>query len=232
MDENKTSTRIHPLMAGAAVAVMLVCLTGVAAMTGLLPTSHGSSAPAIADAAQLGAAPSGKAQLAPTAAPSATTAAAADNGSGSHNKPAPVAKHHSSASHPTQTASSQIRPASGSATQGANICESCGRIESVQAIQRQASGSGLGVAAGAVLGGVLGHQVGNGNGRTLATVAGAVGGGYAGNEIEKRARSTTSYHVRVRMEDGSIRTFPYAEKPSWNAGDRVRVVDGQLASRA
>jgi uncharacterized protein YcfJ len=39
---------------------------------------------------------------------------------------------------------------------------------------------------GAVLGGLLGSQVGGGNGKTLAAIAGAVGGGYLGNEIAKR----------------------------------------------
>ena len=86
--------------------------------------------------------------------------------------------------------------------------------------------------AGAVLGGVLGNQVGGGNGRKLATVAGAVGGGYAGNEIEKQSRASVSYQVKVRMEDGELRSFPYQQQPGWNVGDRVRVVNGQLASRA
>ncbi|MEB0178404.1 glycine zipper 2TM domain-containing protein, partial [Undibacterium sp. CCC3.4] len=79
--------------------------------------------------------------------------------------------------------------------------------------------SGLGVAAGAILGGVLGHQVGNGNGRTLATVAGAVGGGYAGNEVEKRNNTNTVYEVKVRMDDGTVRTFP---QNGWRVGDRVK----------
>jgi hypothetical protein len=34
------------------------------------------------------------------------------------------------------------------------------------------------------------------------------------------------------MEDGEIRTFPYAQQPGWNVGDRVKVVDGHLTSRA
>jgi uncharacterized protein YcfJ len=37
-----------------------------------------------------------------------------------------------------------------------------------------------------VVGGLLGNQVGGGNGKTLATIAGAVGGGYLDNEIAKR----------------------------------------------
>jgi uncharacterized protein YcfJ len=39
--------------------------------------------------------------------------------------------------------------------------------------------------AGAVIGGVVGHQIGGGSGRDIATVGGAVAGGYAGNQIAK-----------------------------------------------
>ena len=42
-----------------------------------------------------------------------------------------------------------------------------------------------GTAIGAVAGAVIGHQLGGGNGKTLATVGGAVAGGYAGNQIQK-----------------------------------------------
>jgi outer membrane lipoprotein SlyB len=86
----------------------------------------------------------------------------------------------------------------------------------------------VGVVGGAVVGGLLGNQVGSGNGRTLATIAGAVGGGYAGNEVEKRTHTTTTYQVRVRMENGQMRNFPYTNPPNWRQGDRVRVVDGSL----
>ena len=41
---NQTVNRIHPLVAGAAASVMLVSLVGVAAITGMLPTSHGTVA--------------------------------------------------------------------------------------------------------------------------------------------------------------------------------------------
>jgi uncharacterized protein YcfJ len=49
-----------------------------------------------------------------------------------------------------------------------------------------AQNSPLGIGIGAVVGGLLGNQVGSGNGRKLATIAGAVGGGYVGNEVAKR----------------------------------------------
>jgi hypothetical protein len=41
----------------------------------------------------------------------------------------------------------------------------------------------LGTAAGAAVGGVLGHQVGRGSGQTAATVAGAAVGGFAGYKL-------------------------------------------------
>jgi uncharacterized protein YcfJ len=42
-----------------------------------------------------------------------------------------------------------------------------------------------GTAIGAVAGGLLGHQVGGGKGKTLATVGGAVAGGYAGKKVQE-----------------------------------------------
>jgi hypothetical protein len=46
----------------------------------------------------------------------------------------------------------------------------------------------LGIGAGALIGGVLGNQVGKGNGKKLATVAGIIGGGVIGNEVANRNR--------------------------------------------
>ena len=88
-------------------------------------------------------------------------------------------------------------------------------------MERKGEGSGVGAVAGGVVGGVLGNQVGGGNGRAAMTVIGAVGGGLAGHEIEKRARSVTVYRVKVRMDDGSLRTIEQSQ--SIAAGQKVRV---------
>lgn len=49
-----------------------------------------------------------------------------------------------------------------------------------------------GTAGGAVVGGLLGNQIGSGNGRKAATVGGAVLGGLAGRKIqENHQRNTT-----------------------------------------
>jgi uncharacterized protein YcfJ len=51
----------------------------------------------------------------------------------------------------------------------------------------------LGTGIGAVVGGILGHQVGGGSGKTLATIAGAGAGGYAGNKIQEKAQQNDTY---------------------------------------
>jgi len=114
---------------------------------------------------------------------------------------------------------------------GPGACQSCGTVISSHTYEQGGKGTGLGIAGGAVIGGLLGNHVGNGNGRTLATVAGAVGGGYAGNSVEKRARSTTVTDVRVRMNDGSERTYKENNGGRFRNGSHVQVVHGSLQAR-
>ena len=111
----------------------------------------------------------------------------------------------------------------------ASVCNTCGKVESVAAVTQKGEGTGLGVVGGAVVGGLLGSQVGGGNGKNVATVLGAVGGGVAGNEVEKRARATTMYQVRVRMDDGSVRTITQSSAPA--VGQKVTVEGSTLRSR-
>jgi outer membrane lipoprotein SlyB len=106
------------------------------------------------------------------------------------------------------------------------ICATCGKVESVTTVQREAKPGGVGVVAGGVLGAIVGNQVGKGSGRALATIAGAVGGGWAGNTIEKNMNKTTAYQVHVRMEDGSLRTVEQVAPAA--VGSRVTVDGGVL----
>lgn len=54
-------------------------------------------------------------------------------------------------------------------------------------VTRQDNGSPIGAGAviGAIAGGVLGHQVGGGRGRDVATAGGAIVGGLIGNQVER-----------------------------------------------
>lgn len=56
----------------------------------------------------------------------------------------------------------------------------------------------VGTATGAVVGGVLGNQVGGGRGKKIATVAGAVGGGYAGNKAQQHIQQNNTYTTTER----------------------------------
>lgn len=110
----------------------------------------------------------------------------------------------------------------------ARLCEECARVVSVHMEERQGQGSGLGAIGGAVIGGILGNQVGGGNGRKLATIGGAAAGGYAGNEIEKRHKSSRIWVVKLADRDGSTRRHEQVQNPNLHAGDVVLVRDGQL----
>jgi outer membrane lipoprotein SlyB len=124
------------------------------------------------------------------------------------------------------------RPAA-PAVVAATKCAECGVIQSVREIESKGpGGSGIGVIGGAVVGGLLGNQVGDGNGKKLATVVGAVGGAVAGNEIEKRVKKTVSYEITVRLDDGTTREFTEETSPSWRSGDKVRIVNGRIQSNA
>lgn len=107
-------------------------------------------------------------------------------------------------------------------------CNECGVVESVRVINSAGNTSGVGLVGGAVIGGLLGNQVGGGRGKDVATVAGAVGGAVAGNAIEKNAGTTRSYEITIHFEDGSRRVFNEANPPAWKSGDHVRVVDGTI----
>ena len=101
-----------------------------------------------------------------------------------------------------------------------------------------------GTAIGAVVGGLLGNQVGGGKGKTLATVAGAVGGGYAGNKIEQHNQkgqvSTSVERKCSTVDNSSSKLVGYDVRYVYNGvtrtvrmdhdpGDRVQVQEGVVS---
>lgn len=230
MSDSQAKKSLHPLIAIAAVSVIVLSMVGVAAMTGLLPGSKGEVKPDLTNANLSAIAPDNKEASTPV------VAKAEAQTTPSKNVASKTATNHTASAKHVDNSVSEKRSekrhdviASEKSVQA--ICDQCGVIESVRSIEQKAEkGSGVGAVAGAVLGGVLGHQVGGGNGRKLATVAGAVGGGYAGNEIEKSRNTHTVYEVNVKMENGELRTFKLEHKPDWRSGDRVKLVDGRLIS--
>ena len=110
----------------------------------------------------------------------------------------------------------------------APVCANCGRIESINVVEHKGEGSYLGMIGGGIAGAVLGSQVGNGRGTTVAEVLGAAGGAFAGNEVEKKMKTTTHYEVLVRLDTGASQMMSYPAEPTLKVGARVRVENGAL----
>ena len=87
----------------------------------------------------------------------------------------------------------------------AAVCAECGVVQSVHEIDTKDEGSGIGAAGGAVVGGVLGNQ-------------------------EKHVKSTKSYEITVRFDDGASRVISQSDPTGWRAGDRVRVINDVIQS--
>ena len=104
-----------------------------------------------------------------------------------------------------------------------SLCDTCGTVQTVQQEKRKGKGGALGIAGGAVAGGLLGNQVGKGTGNTVATVGGAVAGGVIGNEIQKKLTSKKVWVTSVKMKDGTVKTFEQEPQPAWAAGNVVKV---------
>ncbi|MBI3382418.1 MAG: glycine zipper 2TM domain-containing protein [Aquabacterium sp.] len=101
-----------------------------------------------------------------------------------------------------------------------------GTVQAVQAVQVKGKGSGVGVVAGAVLGGLVGNQMGKGTGNTVMTVGGAVAGGYAGNEVEKNVKKQTLYKTTVKLDDGTVHEYTVGQQ--FAVGAKVNVSGKKL----
>ena len=108
------------------------------------------------------------------------------------------------------------------------ICNNCGVVESVNAIEVKGDGGYLGTIGGGVVGALLGSQVGGGRGKTAAEIAGALGGAYAGRAIEGNAKKVVHYETVVRLQNGAMQTITTEGNPGLTIGEKVRVTDGQM----
>jgi uncharacterized protein YcfJ len=217
METTARFNRIHPLMAAAAVSVVIVSLTGAAAITGLLPNSNSADTPAAPLAAaspyamqQPGMVPMTNAQgqvvMVPAAAVQAqpallsatpvTPQLATQLAAG----PAPQMMMPVAAAQPLAYA--QPTPAPVVIKEVIREKPVVRVVEKTRVVHAKASEpryypqhapapaqpNYVGIGTGAVIGGLIGNQIGGGNGKKLATVAGIIGGGMLGNEIANRNR--------------------------------------------
>ncbi|HEY1148278.1 MAG TPA: glycine zipper 2TM domain-containing protein [Pseudoduganella sp.] len=215
---NPPVQQLHPLVVTAAAAVTVVSLLGVAAITGLYPSSHGKAMP---DDTTLTTTAQGSAYLMPTAPaiPNVQSAASAPlpatptrfqtadgrvfeevpsnavppnvtrvpvYAAARLAEPAPVI-HRKVVHHYTQSARHEPSYRDSGYRESADREPAYVQERSYHAqhpVQTYVNDMNpVGTGIGAVIGGVLGNQIGGGNGKKLATVAGVLLGGYAGNEV-------------------------------------------------
>jgi outer membrane lipoprotein SlyB len=101
-------------------------------------------------------------------------------------------------------------------------CTDCGHVTAVNVHEKKGESNAVGLIAGGVAGAVLGHQVGGGTGKDLATVAGAAGGAYAGKTIQENMNATKVWRVSVKYTDGRTAKFDFAHDPGLAVGTAVK----------
>jgi outer membrane lipoprotein SlyB len=227
--------RLHPLLTAAAVSVTVFSAVGVASVTGLIPHSFGSQKEALPqEQASIQApvevakpaepavveptppAPAKPVQKKPvvhkTAPKPATNVAYNDYGT-----PPPPPPYAQAPAAPVETPRPVAQPG--------NLAT----VQAVREVKDAGASTALGPIAGGIAGAVLGNQIGRGHGsQKVITVLGAAGGAVAGNAIEKQARGTTHWEVDVRRDDGTNETVRSDVAPSYQPGQRVRLIDGKL----
>ena len=244
MSTTPSRTALHPMLWVAAASVTALSLAGVAKLTGLLPES-GTAAPqtsAVTGAAAPEPVAPTRLATAEPAEPAAPAAAPAPAVKHTPARPKPAAAPAVAKGNPppadavpaprdAQPPTDHTARRVADAPPAAPVCRDCGVIENIEAIQQKGEGSGLGAVGGAILGGVLGHQVGEGSGKQIARIGGAVLGGFAGNEAERRYRTISHYQITVRLDDGTRRVIEQQSAPAWHEGDAVRIRNGEIVPR-
>ncbi|MCL7931737.1 glycine zipper 2TM domain-containing protein [Halomonas llamarensis] len=102
-----------------------------------------------------------------------------------------------------------------------------GTIVAIRPVQIQAdsrTGNLLGGGGGAIIGGLLGRQIGGGSGRDLATVAGALGGAMAGTAAEDASNRISAWEMEIRTDSGEDVVVVQRADRQFEAGQRVRLI--------
>jgi uncharacterized protein YcfJ len=211
MEAIKTTTnRIHPLMAAAAASVIVVSLVGTAAITGILPSSNSAPSPqatalltsqsAYAPASAYGQPIQGQPiqaqplpsqlqaqQIGYTQPVQGQPVAYAQPVQGAYAQPAAMYAQAAPAPAPVVIKETIIKevPVKQAAPKPRTVVHhTYARNDYYAPAPRPAPQPNyIGIGTGAVIGGLIGNQVGGGNGKKLATVAGIIGGGMLGNQM-------------------------------------------------
>ena len=218
---------VSPIVAIAAVSLIVFSIVGVGVMTGVMPSSR--STETVVHVSDTKAGQGATARFTQAAPRPSNSSRAAKPTQIAAVEPRPAVREFPVAAAPAPaTPVATPYPVAAPVASAPYVCSDCGVIDAINVAEQKGEGSWMGKAGGAVVGGLIGTQVGNGRGKTVATVAGAVGGALLGNEIEKHVRKTKQYNVSVRMDDGNLKTFNFDSAPTFAVGEKVKVIDGRI----
>ena len=85
----------------------------------------------------------------------------------------------------------------------------------------------LGAGMGALAGGVLGYQVGQGRGNVAATALGGLAGAAAGAYAQQQLKTQDAFEYVVRLENGEMRTVVQGTDVSFAPGQNVMLIIGE-----
>jgi outer membrane lipoprotein SlyB len=104
-----------------------------------------------------------------------------------------------------------------------------GRVTQVrETVEEYVGDPAGGAVAGAVVGGMVGHALSGGHGGGLF---GAVAGAMIGADASRGRGQRWFYEVTVHYDDGSLRTYPYANRAPFRVGDDVVLSSRGLSLR-
>jgi outer membrane lipoprotein SlyB len=106
-----------------------------------------------------------------------------------------------------------------------------GVVESLKPVRIQVRDSGVGTAAGAVIGSVAGSHVGGGSGQIVGAIGGAILGGIVGQDIERANNERAGVELTVLLDSGRYISVVQPEDEPFRAGDRVRILSGRGSTR-
>lgn len=82
----------------------------------------------------------------------------------------------------------------------------------------------LGTIGGGVIGGLLGNQIGGGDGKKIATAAGALVGAVGGNKVENRMNQVRAVELELQNDNGERSIVVQKFDKNWLPGQKVRVI--------
>lgn len=113
-----------------------------------------------------------------------------------------------------------------SAVAGTKTVVDYGVVQQSQIISNQTHPRPLRTLAAGAVGGVVGHQFGNGKGQTAMTVAGAAAGASASHYRQSQRQAMQEVQLTIKTQSGQIIQVlqQYDGRMSFNQGDKVRIL--------